>query len=131
MKRTYLKKYSTRQIPTLKKKLWSVFTKWIKARDKNICFTCGKKVEGYSSQGGHFIPKSVCGTSLYFHPDNVHCQCSFCNLQLEGNRLEYAKRLGQEKVNELYLIKNMVIEKWTAQDYLHKIEMYTNLLKNL
>ncbi len=124
MKRTRIRKYSTAQVPTLKRKLWAVFTKWVKTRDNNICFTCGKKVEGYASQGGHFIPKSVCGLALYFHPDNVHCQCSYCNLQLEGNRLEYAKRLGQEKVDELYKIKNTVITKWSVWDYLREIEKY-------
>lgn len=131
MKRSPIRKYSQKEIPKLKRKLWAVFTKYVKTKEKNICFTCGKKVESYASQGGHFIPKSVCGIELYFHEDNVHCQCSFCNLQLEGNRLEYAKRLGQVKVDELYKIKNQVIGKWTVEDYLKRISEYEQKLSTL
>lgn len=130
MKRTPLRKISKAQIPALKRKLWKVFTQWIKLRDNNICFTCGKKVEGRASQGGHFIPKSVCGLGLYFHEDNVHCQCSFCNLQLEGNRIEYAKKLGQEMVDRLYLIKNQGYTYWTPQFYQTLIDDYGERIKN-
>lgn len=74
-----------------KKKLWKVFTKFIKARDNNTCVTCGKKVEGYESQGGHYIAAGACGLDYYFSEKNVHCQCTRCNLTLEGNRPMYRK----------------------------------------
>lgn len=131
MKNSPLRKISKANIPSLKRKLWKVFAKWVKLRDNNICFTCGKRVESYASQAGHFIPKVVGGIVLYFHPDNVHCQCSYCNLQLEGNRIEYAKKLGDFKVKELYDIKNQVIEKWEPIDYQNLIEHYGQCIKDL
>jgi len=76
-------------ITSQKKKLWAVFTKYIKARDGNVCVTCGRKVEGHGSQGGHYIAKGACGLEYYFHEKNVHCQCGDCNLRLEGNRPAY------------------------------------------
>lgn len=123
MKRTPLRKVSRAKLPTLKRKLWAIFALFIKERDKWTCFTCGNQVRGYAANAGHFIPKGSAGLALYFHEDNVHCQCSTCNLVLEGNHYEYGKRLGENKVQELYQLRNTIV-KWDAQDYLNKIEEY-------
>lgn len=111
----------------LKKKLWTVFSKYIRERDNYICFTCGRYGEGSGMHAGHFIPKSVGGIALYFHEDNVHAQCYNCNINLGGNQYIYGKKLG-DKAEELYDIKNKVIEKWTIADYEEKIEHYTKEL---
>ena len=124
MKRGKLKRESKQKIPTLKRKLWVVFSKWIRERDKNICFTCGRKAD--FSQAGHFIPRSVGGLALYFNEDNVHCQCSFCNLTMRGNIYEYGKRLGEKKVQELYRLKQQ-ITKWGEEDYLTLIKKYAKM----
>lgn len=81
-----MKKPSTSK---LKKKLWDVFTKYVKARDNYTCVTCGKKVEKYEAQGGHYIAAGACGADYYFSEVNVNCQCTNCNLRLEGNRPAY------------------------------------------
>lgn len=78
------------------------------------------------SQAGHFIPRSVGGLALYFNEDNVHCQCSYCNLTMQGNIYEYGKRLGDKKVKELYKLKQ-VTTKWSEQDYLDKIKQYASI----
>lgn len=122
MKRTKLNKKSKSKIPTLKRKLWVVFSKYIRQRDKNVCFTCGKK--GGFMQAGHFIPRSAGGLALYFNEDNVHCQCSTCNLTLQGNTYEYGRKLGDKKVKELYKIKQQYT-KWTELDFEKKINHFS------
>lgn len=126
MRKTPLSKTGKSSISKLKKKLWIVFSKWIKKRDKNICFTCGRFAEGSGMHSGHFITKSVGGIALYFHEDNVHAQCYNCNINLSGNIWEYGNRLGKEKVAELYKIKQQT-NKWSLEDYQSKIEYYTKL----
>lgn len=110
-------------ISLLKKKLWKEFSIYIRTRDNFVCFTCGRKTEGSGSHAGHFIPKSVGGLALYFHEDNVHCQCYNCNINLGGNQYEYGMRLGKHKVDELFKLKQLTT-KWSIQDYLDKIDYY-------
>ncbi len=108
----------------LKKKLWKVFSAYIRSRDANICFTCGRKAEGSGYHAGHFIAKSVGGLALYFHEDNVHGQCYNCNINLGGNSYLFGKRLGEEKVQELYALKGTITKDFPFQK---KIEHYTAL----
>lgn len=87
------KKVKKKTTAKLKKELWTVFTKYIKARDKNICFTCDRKAIGQGMGGGHYKPKGACGADAYFSEINVNAQCTFCNLILQGNQVEYRERL--------------------------------------
>ena len=130
MKRSKLKKKFKTKISILKRKLWKQFSLYIRRRDKFTCFICGRKGEGGSMHAGHFIPKSVGGIALYFNEDNVHACCYHCNINLGGNLYEYGLRLGKEKCDELYRIKqqiNKVDESW----YLTRIEYYKNLNSNV
>ena len=89
----------------MKRKLWPLFAHWIKVRDRFTCVTCGRKVEGRNAQAGHYIAKAACGLDYYFSEMNVNCQCSACNLFLEGNRPAYRKYLvnkyGEKEVLNL------------------------------
>jgi len=127
LKKTKLGKVSKTPIGKLKKKLWLVFSLYIRTRDKNICFICNKSATGSAYHAGHFIPKSVGGADLYFHEDNVHGCCYHCNINLGGNLYEYGIKLGKDKCDELYLIKNKSFSKWTEEIYLNKIKHYSNL----
>jgi len=131
MKKTALRKKSKAPISKLKAKLWKVFADYIKKRDKYTCFTCGAKCEGSNAHAGHFIAKSVGGIALYFHPGNVHCQCMRCNIWLGGHQWEYGQRLGKEKVDMLYALKNGPPQKWDALRYETEIENYKALIKDL
>ena len=71
----------------LKKSVWTEFTLFIKARDNNICFTCGKP----GNQGGHYISSKYNNT--LFDERNVNCQCVHCNIFLKGNLSIYAIKL--------------------------------------
>jgi len=117
-------------ISKLKKKLWIVFSKYIRTRDKNICYTCGKYAEGSGYHAGHFIPKSAGGLALYFNEDNVNGQCYHCNINLGGCQWEYGQKLGEEKVKELYKLKNESW-KWSITDYEDKIKEYESKLELL
>ncbi len=67
-----------------KRKLWPIFSLYIRTRDKFTCFTCGRKGTGSGIHAGHFIPDAVGGLALKFHEENVHAQCWNCNLNLGG-----------------------------------------------
>ena len=117
----------------LKKKLWKVFSQYIRQRDNNICITCGRKGEGSGIHAGHFIPKSVGGLALYFHEKNVHAQCFACNIHKGGWGERYAEVLelkyGREEVDKMRS-KRHSIEKWSIQDYEEKIAHYKSLLSD-
>lgn len=130
LKRTVLKKASKQPISKLKKKLWTVFSEYIRKRDKGICFTCGRKCEGKGYHAGHFIPKSVGGIVLYFHPENVRGQCYNCNINLGGSQYEYSQKLGDETVKRLYKLKG-IIQKWDAERYEWEINYYKTLIEEL
>jgi hypothetical protein len=113
-------------ISSLKKKLWTEFSIYIRNRDNYICFTCGRKGEGSGIHAGHFIPKSVGGNTLYFHEDNVHAQCYNCNINLGGCQYEYGQRLGKEMVDMLYKLKQATF-KTDINYYEEKIRYYKEL----
>lgn len=121
---------STKTTGQLKKDLWKVFSAYIRKRDGGVCFICGKRAEGSAYHASHFIPKSVGGLSLYFHEENVRGCCYHCNINLGGNLYEYGMKLGKEKCDELYKLKQQTV-KWTSQDYLDKIKYYKELYEHL
>lgn len=112
-----------------RKKAWKVFSAWIKKRDKNICFTSGKYVEGSNAHAGHFLTGATCPPSLYFDPRNVHCQSFHDNVNLSGNWPVYEERMinkyGIQVVDELKkLRRERQGEKWEIADYQRLIEYY-------
>ncbi len=109
----------------LKKELWKHFSAYIRKRDKNICYICGRFAEGSGYHAGHFIPKSVGGLVLYFNEENVHGCCYNCNINLGGNLYLYGKKLGEEKCQSLYLLKQQIVKDYPFQA---KIDYYKNLL---
>ena len=102
-------------VSQLKKEAWKVFSKYIRTRDNFTCFTCGRK----GNQAGHMISKHIGGSALYFHPENVHCQCYFCNINLGGNGSVYSKRFideySLETFNKLHTLKDAGNIPWTSE----------------
>ncbi len=131
MKRTPLRKRSKSKTAILKRKLWVVFSRYIRQRDQaGGCFICKARATGSNYHASHFIPKSVGGLILYFHPMNVHGCCMRCNIHLGGNLWEYGQKLGEAKVKELYLLKRKIV-KWSEKDYEEKIKLYEQKLCHL
>lgn len=136
MKKTPLrKKAKSKSLAWWKNKLWTVFSIYIRKRDKFICFTCGRKGEGSGIHAGHFINKSIGGLGLYFHEQNVHAQCYHCNINLGGNGATYARRLeevyGKELINELWQLKNQNLVQYRIEDYQRLINEYQEKVKGL
>lgn len=92
----------------LHKKLWKVFSEFIRLRDADTngycrCISCGRIAFWKRGDAGHYISKGV-SLFLKYDEDNVHFQCGRCN-QNEGNSIAYRKNLilkiGQERVDTL------------------------------
>lgn len=118
-----------------KKKLWEVFSKYIRTRDNYTCVTCGKKGEGSGIHAGHYITKSVGGLSLYFHEQNVHAQCYRCNIHLSGNWTAYERfiiqRYGEEVDKELKRLQLQGYRSISIKEYEELIEEYKKKLKDI
>lgn len=116
-------------ISKLKKKLWTIVAKRIKERDKNICYTSGRFVEGMSAHCGHGLPSSVCGARLRYHPKNLHCQSYYENIHASGNGVTYYQNqlrdYGEEITKNLYTLKDKFIK---ADSFFYEtlIDLYTN-----
>ncbi len=76
-----------KSISSLKNKADKVFSLYIRNRDKK-CFTCGST---QFLQAGHFVSSSW--SALRYAEDNVHAQCSNCNIWRRGNYSVYALNL--------------------------------------
>lgn len=110
----------------LKKKLDTVFSQWIRKRDKGVCFTCGSKKPWKQQQNGHYVSRQYLSTR--WDERNCNCQCVGCNIFRSGNMDEYSVRLvrkhGPHILEELNILK-WKITKMTRQDYLDLIEQYS------
>ena len=112
-----------------KKKLQEIFNKWIKIRDKgDPCISCGKSMENKTIHAGHFYSVGRF-PELRFNPDNVHAQCSWCNVFLHGNgalyRINLEKKIGKERLEKLDRLAGV------SNPYLpHEIEDLTVMYQN-
>lgn len=86
-----------------KKELDTIFSIYIRMRDKGQCYTCPKKDDYKRMQNGHFSPRQYLSTR--WDERNCHCQCYACNMLYGGQPSRYAQRLrqdfGDEIINEL------------------------------
>lgn len=130
-----LKKKKQKSLSYYKRKLWKVFSEYIRRRDADEhgmvqCISCKGVTHWKLSQAGHFIPKSL-GLSIYFEEKNVHNQCVYCNLN-GGNPSGYAialkERYGNDIVEQLHQQKNMQIQ-ISRQGYEEMIERYQEKLR--
>lgn len=90
IKRSRPKRVSQKDVPRLKRKLWSLLSPAIKARDGNSCVSCDRKgLDGSNWHAGHLFPAGS-HSATRFHPYNIHSQDYRCNISLSGNAAEYA-----------------------------------------
>ena len=74
-------------VAKLKKVADKVFSKWLRKRDKNKCFTCGR----FAEHAGHYVSRAF--NSLRYDERNVNAQCVGCNIFRYGNMDVYALNL--------------------------------------
>lgn len=127
-----------------KKKAWEWFSKYIRLRDaikttgtKTTlhCFTCGKPYPAFGvgcAQAGHFIPGRT--NAVLIDEQGVHGQCYNCNQNLNGNWVEYERKMllvyGQEVVDRLKQAKGQ-IRKMAAWEWDEIAERYKAKFKEL
>ena len=120
-------------IKDLQKKLWPIFSKWIRQRDNYTCYTCGKNMldNPSSCHAGHYVPQNK-GNRLRFDERNVHAQCLTCNNFKSGNLSEYALNLeadyGLGVLQEFEAVKNER-KKFTREELQDMIDDYRQRLK--
>jgi len=86
-----------------KNQIDTTFSKYIRQRDEDTCFTCGRKLDHKESQAGHYI--SRVNLALRCDEINVNCQCKGCNIFKKGNLTEYALRLMKKHGD--YILYNL------------------------
>jgi len=84
-------KKKSKSISKWKKELDSIFSLYIRTRDKGQCYTCPRKDEIKKMQNGHFVPRQY--LSVRWDEVNNHCQCYACNMLYNGQPGAYAVRL--------------------------------------
>lgn len=111
-------------------KAWKVCSAYIRKRDNFTCFTCGKKLDKYTSQAGHFIHGKH--TPIYFNEFNLSCQCIICNHFKSGNRDIYLRKIqkkyGIKKGDEL-LAQRDKVKYWKVKELEEIITHYTKELE--
>lgn len=90
---SFPKKTKKPSVAKLKKKLWTLFSEYIRrlyARPDETCecVTCGVVKHWKELQAGHFIPAGS-SNNLRFVEMNVHPQCYSCNCMKHSNPIEY------------------------------------------
>lgn len=117
----------------LKKKLWEECRRIIRARDGNVCYTCGKtELVGSDWHTGHFITSSVCSAEMRYDLGNLASQCSFCNIHRSGNWPAYEAHLirdygGDFPANLKRRNEETKGKQYDSLWYLSKIEEYKKL----
>jgi hypothetical protein len=123
-------KIKHKNIKTLKKKLWKIFSEYVRKKENGVCFTCGVRKDYKEMNAGHYIHKDC----LDFDERNVHCQCPRCNLYLSGNLGVYAeKMIDKYGRTEVAILRNQsqVIKKWTVDELESLIQTYQEGLNNV
>ena len=124
------------RVKRAKKELTELSHTFIRKRDSTNdyqiggnCFDCSKYAEGRDFQCGHWIPDSVGGAILRYHPQNMHGQASCCNCgyNQEMVKIRYTQAMnqkyGEKRVLELIALKNRTV-KADIIFYTDLIELY-------
>lgn len=126
--RKRLRRQRKTSLAALKRKLWAEFSAYVKARDGNVCISCGRGgLEGSNWHAGHLFSAGA-HSLIRYHPKNVHSQCFRCNVNLGGNGAAYAnefwKRYGMDEFTRLFNLGRH-IKKWTAPEVRDLIDALT------
>lgn len=129
------------KISTLKRKVWAVFSEYIRLRDclettglrgYGECITCSKTVPRKLLQAGHFI--SGRHNANLFSERGTHAQCYNCNINLRGNTLEYRRQIiklyGEGADTELEREAHQ-IKQFTIPELEGLLELYKTRVKDL
>ena len=126
-------------VAKVKKKVWAVFSEYIRTRDClrttgcasfGLCITCGKRYHFKLLQAGHFVPGRH--NANLFSEKGTHAQCYNCNINLRGNTLEYRRqiiKLYGEGADEEIERDAGVIKKFTVPELSDLLTYYKEKVK--
>lgn len=124
-------------LPRLKKRLWKIFSEYIRRRDADengivTCITCPAKAHWKEVDCGHYKKRGYLGT--FVHEKNNHGQCKRCNHYLSGNESAYAlalvRKYGPDILEELESLKNSR-DKYSRDEYDELILVYKVKLNDM
>ena len=96
------------------------------------CVSCGANEHWSNLQGGHWISRR--SMRYRFCEENIHPQCSFCNLHKSGNLIPYTLFMkdtyGEDTVREMLRLSNEVF-RISRSDVLLEVERLQGVLKEL
>lgn len=115
-----------------KKELDTIFSRFIRYRDKGVCFTCGHTNDPKKMQNGHYVPRQYNATR--YDERNNNCQCYACNMLYGGQPDLYTLKLetkyGKQIVKELNKLRYQVV-KFTVPDLERMKEEYKEKLSGV
>ena len=133
----------TESVAILKKDADLLFSRLIKLREASpgtglvSCYICGNLLHYTQCEAMHYVKRG--DSSLRFHPKNVRVGCKKDNQYLDGNLIEYAKKLDAEekRLSEWLYLEGKEIYKFTRDelkrmcaDYIREIN-HLKKIKNL
>lgn len=123
-KGTLKRNKKAKSISKLKKKLDSLFSKYIRAKYPAKCFTCGLVKRRKNLQCGHFVSRKYLATR--WEEKNCRPQCAGCNLFGDGMLLDFEENLIKEiGLQEVLTLKEKRKELWKL-----KPEWYEDQIKS-
>jgi hypothetical protein len=101
VKKTKIKKVSKQPISKIQRQIWEECKRIIRARYKNICYTCGRQgLEGSNWHTGHMLPKATLSAYLKYDLRLLRPQCYFCNVNCGGRGAEFIEKMRIVEGNE-------------------------------
>lgn len=128
----------SKSVASLKKKLWIIFSKYVRLRDSDIdgytkCITCDKVLFWKELQGGHFIVQHG-NPNTWINEKNVHAQCGQCNVYKHGEQYIYGKAVdnlyGEGTAEELLRLSK-IYKEFHIDELEELIVLYTSKLNKL
>jgi hypothetical protein len=125
-------KLEKKSIKQLKKQLDTIFSEYIRRRDKGKCISCGIVKPWKEQQNGHYISRSHQNTR--YSDKNCNCQCVGCNVFKYGNMpsytIELEKKYGYGIVQELKK-EGDILKQWKPKELIDMIEVYKKKISKL
>lgn len=106
---------------------------YIRARDGNVCISCGTTNPNIQYAAGHYRTVKA-ASQLRYNEDNIHVQCNYrCNSMLSGNLQNYRPaliaKIGIDRVEALE--NNNVEMKYTIEELIGIRDKFKAKLKAL
>jgi len=124
------KKQVAKKIKSLCRKVWKVFSEFVRRRDESAgCFCCGVKKHWKDMNASHLFHNK-----LDFSPHNINSCCRKCNTFLHGNLGAYTEKFIEKYGWDVYQeLKKKSHEAWAPDitELERLLEHWTQELKKL